>query len=565
MTRTSKHRPWLETYRALGIPWDVLPELPAKSLATYVEEHARDRGDRIAIVYLGRTWSYAALDALANRFAHVLRARGFRRGDVLGIHLPNTPQYVLAFVAASKLGVTVTSLSPLMTPPELLHQANDARVRAILSLEPAFEAALRPVLDRIPTLEQVYVSSPTELLPDAEAASPRAPVGSGVTVSGLSEALAGAATTRVATAPHPDDVVFLQYTGGTTGRPKGAQLTLRNVLLNNLQADVFNQYRVGEEVIAAAFPMFHIGGAAVTYNALRAGATSLVIPDPRNVEHFCAEMRAHPPTILINVPALYQMLLASPAFRALDFDRLRLAVTAAAPFSVDELRRLEEVIGEGKITEVYGMTETGPIQTCNPAPRFKLGHVGIPVPGTDVRIVDVETGTRDVPLGEAGEIIVRGPQVMRGYLDPEGTKHALRELDGETWMYTGDVGIMDDEGYVRICDRNKDMLIVGGYKVFSVEVEHAVKALPFVALSALVGRPDPARPGSEIARLVVQRMPGAALADDEAREAILRHCRANLAPYKIPKEIIFVDALPLTSVGKIDKKAMRAEAAATSP
>lgn len=565
MTRTSKHRPWLETYRALGIPWDVLPELPEKSLASYVEEHARDRGDRVALVYLGRTWSYAELDALANRFAHVLRGHGLGKGDVLGIHLPNTPQYVVAFVAASKLGATVTSLSPLMTPRELLHQAEDARVRAILSLEPAFESTLRQVLDRIPTLEVVYVSSPTELVPGGSTAAPRVPVSSSVAVHGLAAVLDAAPTTRVATAPHPDDVVFLKYTGGTTGKPKGAQLTLRNVLLNNLQADVFNRYRVGEEVIAAAFPMFHIGGAAVTYNALRAGATSLVIPDPRNVEHFCAEMRAHPPTILINVPSLYQMLLASPSFRALDFRRLRLAVTAAAPFSTDELKKLEEVIGEGKITEVYGMTETGPIQTCNPAPRFKPGHVGIPVPGTDVRIVDVETGTRDVPLGEPGEIIVRGPQVMKGYLDPEGTKHALRELDGETWMYTGDVGVMDDEGYVRICDRNKDMLIVGGYKVFSVEVEHEVKKLPFVAVSALVGRPDPARPGSEIARLVVQRLPGSGLGEDEAREAILRHCRANLAPYKIPREIVFVDALPLTSVGKIDKKAMRAEANALRP
>ena len=265
-------------------------------------------------------------------------------------------------------------------------------------------------------------------------------------------------------------------------------------------------------------------------------------------------MRAHPPTILINVPALFQMLLASPTFRALDFGGLRLAVTAAAPFSADEKKKLEAVIGEGKITEVYGMTETGPVQTCNPAPRFKLGHVGIPVPGTDIRLVDVETGTKDVRARRARRDHRERPAGDAELPRRGGHEHALRELDGRTWMYTGDVGIMDDEGYIRICDRSKDMLIVGGYKVFSVEVENKLQALPFVALTAMVGRPDEARPGNEIAQLSCSASPAAPSPKPKRAK---RSCAsvARTRALQDPERDLLVDALPLTSVGKIDKGA----------
>ncbi|MBC7173552.1 MAG: AMP-binding protein, partial [Polyangiaceae bacterium] len=418
------------------------------------------------------------------------------------------PQYVLAFLAASKLGMVVSSISPLLTPPEITHQANDARIHVLLSFDALYPTVIKPLAGKIPSLKHVLLSSATELLPSGPACSIEDERMGDVSVLALGEELQKADETPVSSAIAPEDVLFLQYTGGTTGKAKGAQLTLRNIFVNNLQADAFNRYRVGEETIASAYPMFHIGGAAVTYNSLRAGATFMVIPDPRNVVHFCAEMKARPPTVLIAVPALFQMLLACPAFRELDFSGLRLAISAAAPFSSDEIQKLEAVIGEKKICELYGMTETSPVQTCNPASRFKLGSVGIPVPGTDIRIVDAETGTKDLPLGEPGEIIVHGPQVMKGYLSADGTSEALRELDGKLWMYTGDIGVMDEEGYLSLCDRSKDMLIVGGYKLFSVEVESKLQALPFVALSAMIGRPDAARPGNDVAHLYVQRTAG---------------------------------------------------------
>jgi long-chain acyl-CoA synthetase len=355
-----------------------------------------------------------------------------------------------------------------------------------------------------------------------------------------------------------DDVHYLYFTGGTTGRSKGAQLSACNIFINSAQANVFYDFRKAGETVASGFPLFHIGGAAVLFNALRQAATFILIPDPRNVAHFCAEMRAHPPTVLANVPALYQMLLNTPDFAALDFSGLRMAVAGAAPFAVEEIRRLEAVIGSGKYCEVYGMTETGPVQTLNPAQRFKPGFVGIPLPATEVRIVDVETGSRVLAVGEAGEIIVSGPQVMRGYFGlGDASAQALRVMDGKTWMYTGDIGFMDEEGYIRICDRAKDMLIVGGYKVFSVEVEAKLRELPFIEQCAVVGKPDTARPGNEIVQLYVQLRSGVEMALDTASGEIATFCRAHMAPYKVPKEIFVIPAIPLTSVGKIDKKVLR--------
>jgi long-chain acyl-CoA synthetase len=232
-------------------------------------------------------------------------------------------------------------------------------------------------------------------------------------------------------------------------------------------------------------------------------------------------------------------------------------LSGGAPFAEADIARLEAVIGAGKVCEVYGMTETGPVQTCNPPGRIKSGFVGIPVPGTEVRIVDVVERTKTMPLGEPGEIIAAGPQVMSGYLNrPE--ENALRTFDGHTWMYTGDIGFMDEEGYVKLCDRSKDMLIVGGFKVFSVEVENKLLEMKEIAMCAVIGRADPDRPGSEIVQLHVQRSAACELDDAALRDRILEFCRANMASYKVPKELFFPAALPLTAVGKIDKKALRA-------
>ena len=551
---TSDNRPWLSTYESLGYDWHSLPALPEKTLSNYVRDYAEQFPDREALVFLGQAITYQQLDHLADRMAALFTAQGAKAGDVLGLQMPNTPQYVVAFIAAARLGMVSTSISPLMTAPEITHQANDAQVKILFTLMPFWQTSVPPVLGKVHTLSTVIVSGPMDLMTGQGEALEE--THEGVQVISLHDHLPDTVE-PVNTHVDMDAVLYLQYTGGTTGLPKGARLTSRNLFMNNLQANVFYGYRTGEETVASAFPLFHIGGAAVVFNALRTASTFLLIPDPRDIDHFVAEMTARTPTVLAAVPALYQVLCANETFWSLDFSGLRMAISGAAPFAKEEVQRLESVIGKNKFCEVYGMTETSPVITLNPASHFKECHVGIPLPGTDVRIVDVDTG-KTMPLGEPGEIIAAGPQVMQGYLAmPEATEKALQEIDGKRWMHTGDIGVMDEDGFVRVCDRSKDMLIVGGYKVFSVEVEGKVQSLPWVGMCAVVGRPDSNRPGNEIVQLYVERSAACDTSDTELKAELDRFCRENMSPYKVPKEVFFLDAIPLTSVGKIDKKALR--------
>jgi long-chain acyl-CoA synthetase len=414
--------------------------------------------------------------------------------------LPIAPQYVVAFIAAARLGMVCTSLSPLMTPRELACQGNDASVSVLLTLTPLWQNVVSEVVEQINSLRHVLVSAPTDLI----------------------------------------------------GAPGPALQEQRGAAQIRSFADQLPEHADKHADTAVSLD-------AVLFSALRTASTFLLIPDPRNIDHFVDEISKRTATVIAAVPALYQMLCAHAGFRALDFSALRIAVSGAAPFAREEIARLAAIIGDNKFCEVYGMTETSPVQTINPAMRFKPGCVGIPVPGTEVRIVDAETGAGPLPSGEAGEIIVAGPQLMRGYLNlPEATGKALRQIDGKTWMFTGDIGVMDEEGYVRVCDRSKDMLIVGGYKVFSVEVENRIQALHWVAMCAVVGRPDPQRPGNDVVQLYVQCTPTEQRQTDALRNELLQYSRTELSPYKVPKEIFFIDAIPLTSVGKIDKKALRA-------
>jgi len=554
----SVNRPWLSTYESLGKDWHTLPELPEKTLSDYVRDYATQFPDREALVFLGQALTYKQLDVLADRMAALFASQGAREGDVLGMQLPNTPQYVIGFIAAARLGMVTTSISPLMTPPEITHQANDARIKILMTLMPFWQTSVQPVLGKVPSLGTVIVSGPMDILTgEGDALDTTV---EGVTGISLHDHLPEAAE-PVNTRVDMDKVLYLQYTGGTTGLPKGARLTSRNLFMNNLQANVFYGYRTGEETVASAFPLFHIGGAAVLFNALRTASTFLLIPDPRDIDHFVSEMNSRTPTVLAAVPALYQMLCANDTFKSLDFSGLRMAISGAAPFAKEEVKKLESIVGAGKFCEVYGMTETSPVITLNPASHFKEAHVGIPLPGTDVRIVDAEDGETLMPLGEPGEIIAAGPQVMQGYLEmPEATQKSLREVDGKIWMYTGDVGVMDEDGFIRVCDRSKDMLIVGGYKVFSVEVESKVQSLPWVAMCAVVGRPDTQRPGNDVVQLYVQLMPGSDRSESDLKVELESFCRENMSPYKVPREVFFIDAIPLTSVGKMDKKALRQSA-----
>jgi long-chain acyl-CoA synthetase len=308
--------------------------------------------------------------------------------------------------------------------------------------------------------------------------------------------------------------------------------------------------------------MFHAAGLTIGECALYGGMPQVLIPNPRDTDHICKEMEKYRVTNLVNVPSLYQALMANQRFRRMDHSRLDICICAASPFPRESQEELEGIIGKGKLLELYGMTETSPVSTMNPAKgEKKLGTVGMPFLNVDLKLVDPETGD-EVPLGTPGEICVRGPLVMQGYHNkPEETE---KVIDGDGYMHTGDVAVMDTDGYLRVVDRTKDMIIVGGYKVFSSKVEESIAQHRAVGMIALVGVDNPNRPGSEIVKAFVQLDPHFEYDGDEnaLKQDISRFAKENCAPYEIPKIIEIIREMPLTVVGKVDKKVLRARSRA---
>ncbi|MHA1803934.1 MAG: AMP-binding protein, partial [Promethearchaeota archaeon] len=352
------------------------------------------------------------------------------------------------------------------------------------------------------------------------------------------------------------DLAFLQYTGGTTGQSKGAMLTHENEVANIKQVTHWWEVDAtkGEDIFLSAFPFFHLAGLFMNLGAIAYAGCQLLIPNPRDTSHMIKLIEKWKPQIIVNVPTLYLMLIQDPKFRKLDLSSVRVYVSGAAPFPSESIKEFESIVGEHKLLEVYGMTEASPIVTMNPyLGKRKIGWVGVPVSNTEVKIVDVSDKTKEVPLGEAGEIAVKGPQVFKGYWNkPEETKNALKE----GFFYTGDVGMMDEDGFIKIVDRTKDMIIVSGFKVFSKEVDDKMNKHPLIELASCVGVPDPERPGSELVKLFVKLNEGIQ-PTEEVKQDILNYARENLAKYKVPKIIEFVPNIPLTVIGKVDKKALR--------
>ncbi len=560
------HSPWLGSYDE-GI--DPRVPLPDSTLVDTFDKIRTQVPDKPALRFLGVTLTYARLMALADAFAGVLRQHGAGPGHVVGINLPNTPQYLIAQIGALKAGCASSGLSPLLTAAEMVHQLNDCRAKVLITLDPIFEHRLAGVADELPHLELVIVTRILEFLPAYKRllakVLKKVPTGriselSGKTVIAFRDIMAKPPGKSNDVTVRPDDTALIQYTGGTTGVPKGTVLTHRNMVAELTIVLHWLKMEFANEIILSGFPFFHIAGLALGLGTIFKGLTQILIPDPRNTKHIVREMAKYHPTILVNVPSLYMMLSDTPGFRSLDFSSLKYCLSAASPFPAESIRELESIIGDGKLIEVYGMTEAGSLLTMNP--RFgpkKIGSVGLPLPHTDIRLVDLDTGEREVGPDEEGEITAHGPQIMQGYLNkPEETAITLREHAGRMWLHTGDVARMDEDGYFYLVDRAKDMLNVGGFKVFSREVEDTLYALPAIEFCAVIGIPNPERPGSELVKLVCQPAEDyRELSTEELQKAILDFARERLAPYKVPKIIERIDKMPLTSVGKVDKKALR--------
>lgn len=562
----SSEKPWLQHFEERVAPELAIPDI---TFTDMLEEALRFKPERTALHFLGTRITFRELDELSDRFVSFLQGCGCGAGDVVGIQLPNIPEYPIALVGALKAGCAVTGISPLLTPKEMKYQINDAGAKVVVILDALFEERLLKIQHDIPAAKHIVTANVGDSLPWIKRFLGRLlkkiPSGKivpidGKTVLPFQQVLAVNAPTSGRAEITPDHTCLIQYTGGTTGLPKGTELTHRNIVANTVHVKDWVGWNMGEDVLCSAFPYFHLAGLAFGMVAMSTSNTQCLIPDPRNTDHFCKEIDQHRPTVLANVPTLYQMLLDNPRFAGLDFSMLKICLSGAAPFSVEGIKSFEKVVGGGKVMEVYGMTETSPLITMNPYQGLKkIGSVGVPIQNTRVKLVNLETGDAEVAAGEEGELIVQGPQVMKGYYNkPEETRHALRTFQGETWLFTGDVARMDEDGFFYIVDRAKDMLIVGGYKVFSREVEETLYQLPEIEFCAIVGVPNPDRPGSELVKAVVQLSEkGRSQSRAEVEKKIMDYCRENMAPYKVPKTIEVVDAIPLTAVGKVDKKALR--------
>jgi long-chain acyl-CoA synthetase len=549
-------KPWLKNYDE-NVPPTM--EYEEKTFAEKFREIVEKYPDKTAIIYMGKHITFRQLDLYANQLAAYLIKIGIKPDDVVGLCMPNIPANYISVIAVQKAGAISTGLSPLLTPTEMEHQLNDSKTKVVITVDLLYgivaQAAANSdfstvicteIADFLPGIKKV-LGKALKKIPTAEVQPIK-----GKTVIRFMDALKGMPKDRVEAKREMDDLIFLMYTGGTTGPAKGAMLTQRSYMSNRLQTLTYLDLKP-DTVALSAFPLFHIAGLALGGFSMTNGSTQIAVPNPRDT-HFIIEcMEKYKPNIVVNVPTVFFELIKQPEFKALDKSNLRFCLSAAAPFPPENIKELESVIGENNFIELYGMTETSPVTCCNP--RYgekKPSSIGMPLPDTEFKLVDPETGQL-AALGDPGEMAIRGPQLMRGYYDqPEETANAIR--DG--WMFTGDVARMDEEGYFYIVDRVKDMVIVSGFKVFTRELDDVLVKHPDVDMAASLGVPDPARPGSERVVAAVVLKPGVEKTDAE-KENIIAYLRENVAPYKVPKVIEFMDQLPTSGVGKILKRELK--------
>ena len=550
---------------------DLDPSLWEISYVDAVKDVFEKFPDKMAFTFQGLELTFSQIDKYSNQFAHMLIDHGFKKGDVVGINLANIPEYPITLLGTLKAGCIVSGVSPLMSDVQMHYQIKDLGAGeknvALVTLDAIFQHRLKNISSKLPQLKLVVATSVIGVFPKEQREKIRAvkdipfgevtPLEGKVVLDFWDDIIAKYPTESPNVSISPDDIAFIQYTGGTTGPPKGAMLTHRNSVSDILIVQTWLGWDRGAKIALSGFPFFHIAGTFFLQNCIYLGWGQVLIPDPRDTLTICNEMKKYSPTALVNVPSLYQILINTKKFKRLDHSNLDVCISAAAPFPKESQQKLESIVGAGKLMEAYGMTETSPLTTMNPyAGKRKLGTIGLPLLNTELKLVDPETN-EIVPLGEAGEICVKGPQIMKGYYNKE--HETKRAIDDDGFMHTGDVAIMDEEGYLRIVDRTKDMIIVGGFKVFSSKVEDSLSKHPAIGMIALIGTPHPDRPGSEIVKAHIQLSPDFEYDGNEEalKNDIIAFAKENVAPYEVPKIIEIAEELPLTVVGKIDKKILR--------
>ncbi len=550
----SESRPWLKNYPK-GLPANIdVDRYP--NLNSFLNEAMEKFADKPAFYCMGKTMTYGELDKASNQLGAYLQSRGLKPGDRVAIMMPNLLQYPVALFGCIRAGLVVVNTNPLYTPRELLYQIKDSGVKGIIIVE-NFASHLQEILGQT-EINTIILTNIGEMLGSVKgrivnfvvrSVKRMVPKYELPNTVNFKQAIEHARKFTITEFEDgPEKVIAHQYTGGTTGVAKGAMLTNRNMIANMLQMKgcMDTRLKEGEEVTLCPLPMYHVFAFTVNCLAMMAfGSMNVLVTNARDIKSIVKEFKNHKITVMTGVNTLFNALLNNKEFCALDFSKFKLAVGGAMAIQKSVNDRWKAVTGSNLI-EGYGMTEASPVVSVNPLDgNARIGTIGMPVPSTDVRIVD-ENGNVQ-PVGHSGEIQVKGPQVMAGYYNkPLETANTIR--DG--WLCTGDIGVMDEDGFFKVVDRKKDMIIVSGFKVFPNEIEEVVSACPKVKECAAVGIPNE-RSGEALKLFIVKK--DKSLSKNE----VLDYCKENLTGYKMPKEIEFRDSLPKSNVGKILRRELR--------
>lgn len=541
-------RPWLKHYEP-SVPAEV--EIPDMPMHRVLEETARKMPSQTATVFMGGRLTYGQVNSLADTFAAALAGLGVKKGDRVAVHLPNCPQFVIAYYGVLKAGGIIVPTNPLYAERELEHQLNNSGAKVILTMSKFY-----PVIEKVRKrtgLRHVIVTSIKEYFPpllkilftllkekkDGHRVSVTVNEQTHLWQDLLRQYSPGRAPGVEA---NPGDVAILMYTGGTTGVPKGAALTHRNLLANTLQTRAWlPRAREGQEIILTVLPLFHCYGMTACMNlGVQIGATLVLLPQflIKDVLHTINKYR---PTLFPGVPTMYVAINNYPEVKKYNLRSITACISGGAALPVEVQARFEEITG-GRLVEGYGLSEAAPVTHSNPLFGLrKTGSIGIPFPGTDARVVSVETG-EELPPGEVGELAVKGPQVMKGYWEnPEETAAVLKE----GWLFTGDIARMDEDGYFYIVDRKKDMIIAGGYNIYPREIEEVLFTHPKIKEAVVAGVPDEYR-GETVKAYVVLKE-----GQEATPEEIIEFCRGKMARYKVPRQVEFRTGLPKSMIGKV--------------
>ena len=558
----NEQRPWLKNYPS-GVPANINTE-DYPTLLSMVEEAFNKYASKPAFSCMGKELTFSEVDKLSRDFGAYLHSRGLEPGDRIALMMPNLLQYPIALFGAMRAGLTVVNTNPLYTPREMLHQFNDSGAKAIVIAE-NFASNLQKILPDT-QIKTIITTSIGEMLgfPKGNIVNfvvrnikkmvPKYDIPNTVNFKeAVSQDRKFSLKSFNATA---DDTIFLQYTGGTTGVAKGAMLTNSNMVGNMLQMKAWMSpyMQDGKEVALCALPLYHIFALTVNcFGIMAIGGMNILVTNARDIPSVIKAIKSYPTSVISGVNTLFNALMNHPDFKTIDFSSLKVTVAGGMALQRPVAEKWQQLTG-CFLAEGFGMTESSPVVTANPfdSRLGQIGTIGLPLPSTDVRIVDEQGQVMGV--GQIGEIQVKGPQVMKGYYNrPDATAETI--VNG--WLCTGDIGLMEESGFFRIVDRNKDMMLVYGFNVYPNEIEEVVAGHPKVLEAAAIGIND-AKSGEVVKLFVVKK-------DNSLTEKeVIDYCRANMTGYKVPKVVEFRKELPKTNVGKILRRALREENATTA-